>query len=280
MRVYDPGVGRFLSVDPIANEYPELTPYQFAGNTPIWATDLDGLEPNYNTSKPSDGLSSPQDNLRSFNLVEQAQFANQKINKIASFEKASYIVQSGDNVSNISKDLHVSITQLMDENHLGKDGKIFPGQKLSWTKAVSFNPTPGNINSVDDPLTGIPGLIKGFEVGLAKMVIGEEVAAAKGGFGSMMEAGEAARYAKYWESYAPKQISPGTTTMDWLRVSGRTGRMESSRVIYDNYGRQIYRVDFSDHMRPLNHSVPHLHQYQYGPMSSFGKESVFNFFGK
>ena len=104
--------------------------------------------------------------------------------------------------------------------------------------------------------------------------------AAKGGYGSMMEAGEAARYAKYWESYAPKQISPGTTRMDWLRVSGRTGRMESSRVIYDNYGRQLYRVDFSNHMRPLNHSVPHLHQYQYGPMSSFGKESVFNFFGK
>jgi hypothetical protein len=84
----------------------------------------------------------------------------------------------------------------------------------------------------------------------------------------MMEAGEAARYAKYWESYAPKQISPGTTRMDWLRVSGRTGRMESSRVIYDNYGRQIYRVDFSNHMRPLNHSVPHLHQYQYAAPST------------
>ena len=36
---------RFLSVDPIAREYPELTPYQFAGNTPIQAIDMDGLEP-------------------------------------------------------------------------------------------------------------------------------------------------------------------------------------------------------------------------------------------
>jgi hypothetical protein len=36
---------RFLSVDPISAEYPELTPYQFAGNTPIQAIDLDGLEP-------------------------------------------------------------------------------------------------------------------------------------------------------------------------------------------------------------------------------------------
>ncbi|WP_315823137.1 RHS repeat-associated core domain-containing protein [Paraflavitalea speifideaquila] len=44
MRVYDPRIGRFLSVDPIAKDYPELTPYQFASNTPIWAIDLDGLE--------------------------------------------------------------------------------------------------------------------------------------------------------------------------------------------------------------------------------------------
>jgi hypothetical protein len=35
---------RFLSVDPITKNYPELTPYQFASNMPIWATDLDGLE--------------------------------------------------------------------------------------------------------------------------------------------------------------------------------------------------------------------------------------------
>ncbi|MBV6439020.1 MAG: hypothetical protein DYG98_27360 [Haliscomenobacteraceae bacterium CHB4] len=44
MRCYDPRVSRFLSVDPIAKDYPMLTPYQFASNTPIWAIDLDGLE--------------------------------------------------------------------------------------------------------------------------------------------------------------------------------------------------------------------------------------------
>lgn len=37
-------VGRFLSVDPLTSSYPELTPYQFASNTPIQAIDLDGLE--------------------------------------------------------------------------------------------------------------------------------------------------------------------------------------------------------------------------------------------
>ena len=44
MRVYDPRVGKFLSVDPISNKYPELTPYQFASNRPIDGIDQDGLE--------------------------------------------------------------------------------------------------------------------------------------------------------------------------------------------------------------------------------------------
>jgi len=43
-RIYNPGIGKFLSVDPLSPEYPELTPYQFASNTPIQAIDLDGLE--------------------------------------------------------------------------------------------------------------------------------------------------------------------------------------------------------------------------------------------
>jgi RHS repeat-associated protein len=44
MRVYDPRIGKFLSVDPITAKYPELTPYQFASNRPIDGIDLDGLE--------------------------------------------------------------------------------------------------------------------------------------------------------------------------------------------------------------------------------------------
>ncbi|MEC5146110.1 hypothetical protein UNH65_21305 [Chitinophaga sp. 180180018-2] len=43
-RIYDPRVGRFLSVDPLSKKYPWYTPYQFAGNTPIQAIDLDGAE--------------------------------------------------------------------------------------------------------------------------------------------------------------------------------------------------------------------------------------------
>jgi RHS repeat-associated protein len=44
MRIYDPRLGRFLSVDPITKKYPMLTPYQFASNRPIDGIDQDGLE--------------------------------------------------------------------------------------------------------------------------------------------------------------------------------------------------------------------------------------------
>jgi RHS repeat-associated protein len=43
-RLYTPREGRFIGVDPITAQYPWYTPYQFAGNKPIAAVDLDGLE--------------------------------------------------------------------------------------------------------------------------------------------------------------------------------------------------------------------------------------------
>ena len=44
MRMYDTRVCRFISEDPITKKYPELTPYQFASNSPIMGIDLDGGE--------------------------------------------------------------------------------------------------------------------------------------------------------------------------------------------------------------------------------------------
>ena len=43
-RIYNAQLGKFLSVDPLTYDFPWWTPYQFAGNTPIMAIDLDGLE--------------------------------------------------------------------------------------------------------------------------------------------------------------------------------------------------------------------------------------------
>jgi RHS repeat-associated protein len=44
MRIYNPALGKFLSVDPLTKKYAFYTPYQFAGNKPINCIDIDGLE--------------------------------------------------------------------------------------------------------------------------------------------------------------------------------------------------------------------------------------------
>jgi RHS repeat-associated protein len=55
MRIHDPRLGRFLSVDPIGKEFPELTTYQFASNSPVANIDLDGGEKLYYTLAIKDG---------------------------------------------------------------------------------------------------------------------------------------------------------------------------------------------------------------------------------
>ena len=58
-RLYNPSIAKFLSVDPLAPQFPFLTPYQFAANRPILSIDLDGLE-----SKSTNG-EEPNENEKS-----------------------------------------------------------------------------------------------------------------------------------------------------------------------------------------------------------------------
>lgn len=57
MRMYDARLGRFMSVDPLTNKFAFYSPYQYAGNTPIMASDLDGAEPNPKIS--AEAISTP-----------------------------------------------------------------------------------------------------------------------------------------------------------------------------------------------------------------------------
>ncbi len=43
-RNYDPQIGRFMQLDPLTDDYPFLTPYQYASNDPVTNVDVDGLE--------------------------------------------------------------------------------------------------------------------------------------------------------------------------------------------------------------------------------------------
>ncbi len=72
-RYYAPWCCRFVSVDPLAAEYPFYTPYQYAGNKPIIAIDIDGLEGEVDTG-PQSGRQLP--NTRSPGKFRQLEGLN------------------------------------------------------------------------------------------------------------------------------------------------------------------------------------------------------------
>src|SRR5438270_8727694 len=63
-RIYNPTIGRFLSVDPLQKQYPWFTPYQFSSNSPIANIDLDGLESWAVNPTTGETLSGPLDASR------------------------------------------------------------------------------------------------------------------------------------------------------------------------------------------------------------------------
>jgi hypothetical protein len=78
---------------------------------------------------------------------------------------------------------------------------------------------------------------------------------------------------EYWEKKAPMSSTPGSKFYHYREDDGV---IEKSLVIYDNYGRQMYRIDYNNHARGSSHSIPHLHEYIYGPGYALGFDIKWN----
>ncbi len=70
-RIYNPALGKFLSVDPLTSKYPWYTPYQFAGNKVIEAIDLDGLEEKTKTEVASTNQKSDKNKNEADGMVKE-----------------------------------------------------------------------------------------------------------------------------------------------------------------------------------------------------------------
>jgi len=121
-RIYDNRIGKFLSTDPLDLEFPWYTPYQFAGNSPIEATDLDGAE-EFHTQK---GDVSPYtrmeykggaiDKVNAFlynstiaQIYNAASFAINKATKAVTKPKA-LAVDAGKGMVNLAKNIKAGLT--------------------------------------------------------------------------------------------------------------------------------------------------------------------------
>jgi RHS repeat-associated protein len=101
MRIYDFRLGRFLSVDPISDDFPELTPFQFASNTPIQAIDLDGLEKYYTADGKLIGKIGTSTQIRNVNKKDVKAITSYiKWNNFSKSEKyAKFAKSKADNLS-------------------------------------------------------------------------------------------------------------------------------------------------------------------------------------
>ena len=122
MRVYDPRIGKFLSVDPLTREYPYYTPYQFAGNKPIWALDLDGREDTYYTVTLSENALG-QTQLKAFNEDETKTVHwdnNNKIGPLGEGTMFTFVVQKqAENGTPVGEDItRVFVPKTVDNRNI------------------------------------------------------------------------------------------------------------------------------------------------------------------
>jgi RHS repeat-associated protein len=176
MRIYDARIGKFLSVDPITANYPMLTPYQFAGNMPIEATDLDGLEPSHTAQKgdcegckiealkDGDYLSDVQDQKFTLKMrgVSQAQFDKFKNQmsldpgKIINNNKAKYNLVDRDGSYGVTKNDHFDIDIFPDNGSVVVSNVTNSTNYLSVTvKTLEGHPDAGQntFTTMYDPKT-------------------------------------------------------------------------------------------------------------------------------
>lgn len=102
-RIYDARLGKFLSIDPIAFEYPFQSTYAFAANNPITLVDVRGM-----------GLGDP----------------------------VKHTVVKGDNLSKIARKYGVSIKDIVAQNDIKDKNKIKPGQILTVNPEADFSKNP------------------------------------------------------------------------------------------------------------------------------------------
>ena len=92
-RYFQPWSCRFISVDPLAADYPFYTPYQYAGNKPINFIDLDGAE-----EKPAPLVADPSANLPGEITLSDPKGITEHNKQLWSMGSSSETSVSGDNI--------------------------------------------------------------------------------------------------------------------------------------------------------------------------------------
>jgi len=239
MRIYDPRIGRFLSVDPITNQYPELTPYQFASNTPIQAIDLDGLE-EYHYSLT---LVKEKPVLKLTTVVNEKKFLDvipykPDISHVVEYKGETYSFGTHNGLNTIGS----TATEAAREFVKNPDGGKF----------VSNSAVEGMRDEIEEAYGGVLSLVK--------MVVGRNLV--------VPEKDKRGNYAPDKPLTRDKNGNPkpdkegeGVAHTQLGKKKGRKEEYTQARE-FDKNGKPKKDIDFTDHGRPKEHEKPHQHSYK------------------
>jgi len=222
MRIYDPRLGKFLSVDPIGFSYPWWTPYQFAGNTPIQATDLDGGEPKgfiwsnpYVASHPGTGVKpipSPYDNEGKLVRIDGGEQRLMNVYAIQDIDKKTYLI-------------YETATGAKQQWYVEYDKNGYIGNVNSFAWSTPPNPADLLTAITVGQLVAVPGLLvygKAVLIYLAEELVEEII-----GFPIIPDPGDVPQEAikrKLKKEALEKASQKLTPDLDWDAVVPKKGR--------------------------------------------------------
>ena len=219
LRIYDSRIAKFLSSDPLSMAFPYYSPYQFAGNTPIQAIDLDGGEPKgykwnnpYVASHPGSGVTPIPSEYDQLPLQGSVGDYNGIIN--------AYAVQDITNKTYlIYEDVHGTRQWAVEYENGQWKGSV---NEFKWNNAPNAADALAAMTLA--PLIGVPGLV------------------AAGAGGSYL-ASQMVNLAANVYPWLPTIGAAGRTTAEFLDESGSIGATGNVNkvIVAENRLRHIFR---------------------------------------
>jgi len=138
-RYYAAWTCRFISVDPLAADYPFYTPYNYAGNKPVNKVDIDGMQEEGAETAPTNGNQSKSNDIKVNKISKEERKKNRQERRAKIKEIKKSYNEAKKNLSNSKKGFinlsnkkrYIEAQKYADDNdgtvteHLAKGGRKF-----------------------------------------------------------------------------------------------------------------------------------------------------------